>query len=112
MTTPTPAPQNDQAGLGELSIRRIGRAFLGSAIATGLALALYNLLSAIALNFATKPVTSDNVTVINLSAAVRTLVLGIFALGTGVFGIAAIGLFLLAVQMTVLRLRGKSEAPS
>ncbi len=73
---------------------------------------IYRLLTAIALSFANKPVTSDNLAVVNLSAAVRTLVMGMFALGTGVFGIAALGLFLLGVQMSVFRLRGKSTLPA
>jgi hypothetical protein len=93
-----------------LSLQRIGRAFLGAAMASGLAVLMYRMLSAIATTFANKPVTSDNVTVVNLSAAVRTLVMGTVALGTGVFAIAALGLFLLACQMTWQRLTGQVPA--
>lgn len=100
------------SNLGELSFQRIAKAFLGSGIASGLAILMYRMLSSIALTFAHKPVTSDNITVINLSAAVRTLVMGIVALGTGVFGIAAIGLLLLALQMLVYRLTGKGKTIS
>ncbi len=92
------------------TLSRIGRAFLGSGIATTLALLLYRMLAGIALTFANKPVHSDNVTVVNLSAAVRTLVLGVVAMGTGVFGIAALGLLLLGLQMSWHRLTGKSQA--
>lgn len=87
-----------------LSTQRILRAFTGSLIAGTMALLFYKMLSAIATTFANKPVVSDNITVINLSAAVRTLVLGTIALGTGVFGMAAIGLLLLGLQMIGKRL--------
>ncbi|MGD1860637.1 MAG: DUF3082 domain-containing protein [Leptolyngbyaceae cyanobacterium] len=82
-----------------LSIQRILRAFTGSLIASVFALLCYKMLMAVATSFANKPVTSDNVTVINLSAAVRTLVLGTITLGAGVFAISALGLGLLGIQM-------------
>lgn len=110
-TPPLPKPIPVDPNLGELSYPRIGRAWLGSGMATGLALLLYRMVNSIALTFAQKPVTSDNVTVVNLSAAVRTLVIGIVALGTGVFAIAALGLALLAVKMTWQRWVG-SQPPS
>ena len=69
-----------------------------------IALLAYRLMTAIALSFAQKPVLSDNPTVINLTAAVRTLVVGMVALGAGVFGIAALGLFLLGLQLLWQRL--------
>ncbi|MGD1908076.1 MAG: DUF3082 domain-containing protein [Leptolyngbyaceae cyanobacterium] len=106
--TPIPVDSN----LGELSFARMAKAFLGSGMASGLAILMYRMLSSISLTFASKPVTSDNITVINLSAAVRTLVMGIVALGTGVFGIAAIGLLLLAFQMLLYRLTGKARSSS
>ena len=68
------------------------------------------MLTAIATSFANKPVVSDNVTVINLSAAVRTLVLGSVTLGAGVFAMAAIGLALLGIQMIWQRLTGQAAA--
>jgi len=106
--TPVPTDKN----LGELSFQRMAKAFLGSGIASALAILMYRMLHSISLTFASKPVTSDNVTVINLSAAVRTLVMGIVALGTGVFGIAALGLLLLALQMLFYRLTGKARPSS
>jgi len=90
-----------------LSAGRIARAFVGAAIAATGGLLFYKLLSATATSFANSPVTSDNVTVVNLSAAVRTLVLGTMALGAGVFGMTAIGLLLLGLQMTQKRLSGQ-----
>lgn len=85
--------------------------FLGATVAGGLSLLAYRLTSAIALTFANKPITSDNVTAQNIGAAVRTLVVGIVALGAGIFGIAALGLFALGIQLTIQRLMGKSVAP-
>lgn len=81
--------------------------FSGSFVAGTLAILVYRMMIAIATTFANKPVTSDNLTVVNLSAAVRTLVVGIVALGAGVFGIAALGLFLLGVQLTIKKLMGQ-----
>ena len=72
-----------------------------------LSILVYRMMIAIATTFANKPVTSDNPTVINLSAAVRTLVVGMVALGAGVFGIAALGLFLLGVQLIIKKISGQ-----
>ncbi|MEL6381969.1 MAG: DUF3082 domain-containing protein [Cyanobacteria bacterium J06626_18] len=102
MSTPLPTTETpDEATPAEnpLSTRRILRAFTGSLIAGTMALLFYKMLIAISTTFANKPVVSDNPTVVNLSAAVRTLVMGSIALGTGVFGMAAIGLLLLGLQM-------------
>ncbi|MEL6326279.1 MAG: DUF3082 domain-containing protein [Cyanobacteria bacterium J06626_23] len=83
------------------------RCFTGSLLAGSLGLLLYRMTIAIATTFANKPVTSDNPTVISISGAVRTLVTGMVALGAGVFGIAALGLFLLGIQILFKRLRGE-----
>lgn len=84
------------------------RCFSGSFVAGTLAILVYRMMIAIATTFANKPVTSANPTVINLSAAVRTLVVGIVALGAGVFGIAALGLFLLGIQLIVKKFTGQT----
>jgi hypothetical protein len=44
------------------------------------------------------------VTAINIAGAVRTLVMGIVALGAGVFGFASLGLMLLALQLLIQKL--------
>jgi hypothetical protein len=77
------------------------RCILGSIVAAALAYALYNMTSSIALSFATKPIVNDSLVVQRISAAVRTLVLGMSAMGTGIFGLAALGLFALAIQLLV-----------
>ncbi len=108
---PSPPPESSDSA-ADLSVRRILRAFTGSLIAGMIAILFYKLLSAIATSFAHRPVVSDNITVVNLSAAVRTLVLGVMALGTGVFAIAAIGLLLLGFQMIGQRLKGQEKISS
>lgn len=84
-------------------------AFLGSGIASGFAIALYLLTSSIISTFADKPMTSDNPTVINLTVAVRTLVMGIVALGTAVFALIAVGLLILTLQLTLERFQSPQE---
>ncbi|MBE9038386.1 DUF3082 domain-containing protein [aff. Roholtiella sp. LEGE 12411] len=80
------------------------RCFTGAVISGGMSFAVYSLMIAIATNFATKPIHSVNPLVVKISSAVRTLVVGVFALGSGVFGIVAIGLLALGVQLLVQNL--------
>lgn len=77
------------------------RCLIGAILAGVLAYGLYNMTSSIALSFATKPIASDNFTVQRISAAVRTLVVGMSALGTGIFGLATIGLLGLGLQLLI-----------
>lgn len=81
--------------------------FSGSFMAGTLGLLCYRMMVAIATTFAAKPVTSDNTVVLNISVAVRTLVVGIVALGAGVFGITAVGLFFLGIQIIIKKFSGK-----
>ncbi|HEY9803157.1 MAG TPA: DUF3082 domain-containing protein [Leptolyngbyaceae cyanobacterium] len=80
------------------------RCITGAAISGGLGYALYLLMISIATTFAKKPIHSDNQLVISLTSAVRTLVVGVVALGTGIFGIVTIGLLALAVQLLIQQL--------
>ncbi|NJL86431.1 MAG: DUF3082 domain-containing protein [Leptolyngbyaceae cyanobacterium SM1_1_3] len=103
-------PESSSQSKPEQAIAKVNplRCFVGSGVATGLSFLIYRLFVAIALTFANKPITSTNVTAINIGAAVRTLVMGGVTLGAGVFGVAALGLFALGVQLTVQRLRGQN----
>ena len=85
------------------------RCFAGATISGGLGFALYKLMISIATTFANKPVTSDNPMVVSLSSAVRTLVVGVVALGTGIFGIVGIGLLALGIQLLIKQLTTKDE---
>ncbi|MGH2415634.1 MAG: DUF3082 domain-containing protein, partial [Microcystaceae cyanobacterium] len=75
------------------------RCLLGSVISGAFAIALYSLTHSIAQTFAAKPVTSNNEIVIRIATAVRTLVVVMTALGTFIFGLVAVGLILLAIQL-------------
>jgi site-specific recombinase len=75
------------------------RCLTGSLIAGMMSLALYTMTSKIATTFATKPMIQKTTMANNIAAAVRTLVVGSTALGAAVFGIIAIGLIGLALQV-------------
>ncbi|MBW4633357.1 MAG: DUF3082 domain-containing protein [Iphinoe sp. HA4291-MV1] len=83
------------------------RCITGAMISAGLGYGLYSLMIATATTFANKPIHSHNPIVMNIASAVRTLVVGVMALGTGVFGIVAIGLLALGVQLLVQQLTKK-----
>ncbi|MCM0592397.1 MAG: DUF3082 domain-containing protein [Gloeotrichia echinulata IR180] len=85
------------------------RAVIGAITSGGVGYALYSLMIAIATNFANKPIHSENVLVIRITSAVRTLVLGVTALGTGIFGVVAIGLLALGVQLWLQKLTKQKE---
>lgn len=86
-------------------IAKILKCFSGSFMAGTIALLAYRLMVGIATTFAAKPILSNNPATTNIAAAVRTLVVGMVALGAGVFGMAALGLFLLGFQLLWQRLR-------
>jgi hypothetical protein len=88
------------------------RCLLGAIVAGVIAYALYNMTSSIGHTFATKPIHSDNYIVHRISAAVRTLVIGMSALGTGVFGFASLGLLGLGIQLAIRGLKGESAPPA
>ncbi|MBE9066897.1 DUF3082 domain-containing protein [Leptolyngbya cf. ectocarpi LEGE 11479] len=86
--------------------------FTGATMAGVLGMLCYRMMVAIATTFAAKPVVSDNTVVLNISVAVRTLVVGIVALGAGVFGITAVGLFLLGIQTLIKKFTNQTvETP-
>ncbi|WP_009632193.1 DUF3082 domain-containing protein [Synechocystis sp. PCC 7509] len=85
------------------------RSSLGAVIASGLAIALYRVTSAISLSFAQKPLHSDNALVVKITIAVRTLVVGLSTLATFIFAIVAFALFALAIQATIQKLK---QSPS
>lgn len=84
--------------------------FLASMVSGGIAALVYSLMNSIVTTYANKPIVADSVIVIKITTAVRTLVIGIAALGAGVFGIVALGLFLLGIQLTIKSLTGKADS--
>ena len=85
------------------------RCLSGSLIAGGLAIALYSLTASISQTFASKPIQSHNPLVVNIGAAVRSLVLGVSTLATAVFGFVALGLIALAVQVLIQQMTEKGS---
>lgn len=106
MTNLTPTPKV------EPPTPTVWRCVVGAAIAGALATGCYSLTVAIAENFASKPVHTQNVAVLNITIAVRTLVVGMSTLATGVFGLAAFGLMALGVQILFQQLTKPSSPPS
>lgn len=113
MSEPTPTPNQDaKATDTSEALPSPLKSLSATAIAGGFAIALYFLTSSIAQTFASKPITSTNPTAINISAAVRTLVVGISTLATAVFGIVAAGLVIVTIYSTIEQLKNKSVPPS
>lgn len=75
------------------------RCFVGALISGGLGFVLYQLTAAIALSFASKPIAANSYLAANIGAAVRTLVVGSCTLATFLFGISALGLVALGIQL-------------
>lgn len=76
------------------------RCLVGSIISGILGVGLYFLTVAIATAFARTPVSTTNMFAMKIGIAVRTLVIGVSALGTGIFSIVALGLIALAIQLS------------
>jgi hypothetical protein len=104
--TPTENPAGKSADTA-VTLPSPLRCLTGALISGGLAIALYSLMTSIAQTFATKPIHSNNPIVVNIAGAVRTLVVGITALATGVFGLVAIGLVALAIQILIQQMTKK-----
>ncbi|MEB3174360.1 MAG: DUF3082 domain-containing protein [Cyanobacteriota bacterium] len=85
------------------------RCLTGSVLSGAFAWGLYRLTAAIAVSFATKPLLSSSLIAQRISAAVRTLVLGVAALGTFIFAFVALGLVLLALQLLFQSLISSKE---
>lgn len=79
------------------------RCLLGSIVAGVFSFLAWNLTQSIAVAFAARQITSDNMIVIRISIAVRTLVVGLTTFGAGIFGLAAIGLLGLAIQLLLTK---------
>ncbi|MGG6294795.1 DUF3082 domain-containing protein [Leptolyngbya sp. AN02str] len=84
------------------------RCLTGAAISAPITAAAYFLTTSIHQTFAAKPLVSDNMLALRLSALVRTLVLGVSTLATITFAIATLGLIGLAIQLMVQSGRNSS----
>ena len=79
------------------------RCILGAIVAGFIASLMWKLTNSIAISFASTPIDSPNMIVVRMSTAVRTLVVGMSSLGTGIFGLAAVGLTGLAIQLILTK---------
>ncbi|NET08817.1 MAG: DUF3082 domain-containing protein [Symploca sp. SIO2B6] len=66
-----------------------------------LAFALYALTLSISQTFAAKPLTSSSTMAIRISIMVRTLVMGMSALGTAIFAFTTLGVMALGFQLLI-----------
>jgi Protein of unknown function (DUF3082) len=81
------------------------RSLTGALMAAGMGLLLYRLTTSIMQSFADHPTVSHNTIVVNLSAAIRTLVVGLATMATGIFAFVTLGLVALAIQASIQSLR-------
>lgn len=77
------------------------KTLIGAIMAGLMALPLSRLTTAIAQSFAAHPLQTTNQVTINISVAVRTLVVGLGTLATGVFALVALGLMGLTIQLII-----------
>jgi hypothetical protein len=75
------------------------RCFTGASISGVLAIAASKLMISMAQTYATKPINFTNPIAVNIASAVRTLVVGITALATGIFTMVTLGLCALAIKL-------------
>ncbi|MGQ4647637.1 DUF3082 domain-containing protein [Lyngbya aestuarii] len=108
MNNPTPTPNQDTLQ----KLPSPWRCLTGALISGGFASALYLLTTSIAQSFASKPLPSTNQTAVNIAIAVRTLVVGMSTLATAIFGIVAVGLVALAIQVSLGQLRNRTASDS
>lgn len=106
----TPQP-SDVSNSGDPPVTPL-RCLIGSGLAGVLSYAMYLMTIAIAQSFATHKIQSTSLIVQRISAAVRTLVVGMTTLGAGVFGLAAVGLLGLAIQLILQRAKQPASASS
>lgn len=87
------------------------RTMTGAILAGLMAFPLAKLSALIAQSFAEHPFTSENQTALKISIALKTLVVGLSTLATGIFCVAALGLGALSIQILWQNLRS-SPTPS
>jgi Protein of unknown function (DUF3082) len=95
MTKPPSPPLNSN---GEKPLTPL-RSLTGAMIAGIMASLLYRLTMSVVQSFMAHPTITNNTIVRNISAAVRTLVIGGMTMGTGIFSLVALGLVALAIKL-------------
>lgn len=85
------------------------RCILGAIVAGFISSLLWRLTNSIAISFANTPIDSPNMIVIRMSTAVRTLVVGMSSMGTGIFALAAVGLTGLGIQLLLAKAQDSAQ---
>ncbi|MEM9214248.1 MAG: DUF3082 domain-containing protein [Cyanobacteria bacterium P01_F01_bin.150] len=85
------------------------RCFTGALISAPIGYALYLLTLSISQTFASKPMTASSTLAIRISIMVRTLVMGMSALGTTIFVFTTLGVIALGIQLLIKSWMGKAE---
>jgi hypothetical protein len=110
ITVPDPATTAPTASDTPTSKVTPLRCFLSGIVAGAIGVFFYHSAEVIAGIFARTAIHTDNFLVARMSTAIRTLVIGMFALGAGVFGMAAIGLTGLGLQTLFKKAPAGDEA--
>jgi Protein of unknown function (DUF3082) len=84
-------------------------AIAGSLFALGVAAALWTVTNAVAESFATHPVQSDLYVVQRAASVFRNVVMGLFALASGFFGVTGVGIMLLGVRVAIGVAKGELD---
>jgi Protein of unknown function (DUF3082) len=84
-------------------------AIAGSVFALGVAAALWTLTNVVAESFATHPIESDLYVVQRAAAVFRNVVMGLFALASGFFGVTGVGILLLGVRVAIGVAKGELD---
>lgn len=85
------------------------RCFTGALISAPISYGLYLLTLSISQTFASKPMTSSSMLAVRISIMVRTLVMGMSALGTTIFAFTTLGVIALGIQLLIKSWIGKPE---
>jgi hypothetical protein len=96
--TPNPTPANESASSSYVPPTP-ARCFRGGVISGGLTFVMYLLTQSIVQALAGVPLPTKSAVAANIAVAVRTLIVGVSTMVTAIFGIAALGLLALGVQL-------------
>ncbi|MGF1499971.1 MAG: DUF3082 domain-containing protein [Elainellaceae cyanobacterium] len=108
----SPSPQPDPSNATPAKpVSTPLRCFGGALISGPAAIALYLFTTSIAHTFAEKPLPSNSTLAANIAVLVRTLVVGMTALGSGIFALTTLGLLALGIQLIFQRNTVNSSEP-
>lgn len=108
---PEPAP----AAASNPQPIRVLTCWSGALVSASISMLLYRLTVAIATVFAKQHLSTQNLPVYRITIALRTLVVGLSALGTFIFGFVGVGLLALGIQrlaQTLLTPKASTEDPA